>query len=198
MFSLSYLVATLSALALFALGWFVNNFRQKKSTDWKVNFDKLDKEHQAQTKQLNKHQKMVEQLKQKSESWKLEYQSSAQKIQELNKEHSSQALSIKEEEKTLRAELQNLKTEKDRAVTNLERIQKDNEKLREKYKRDVADGKEWRSERQTLERELKSTSEKLNRSSQIAEEYKGKYAEGRRDQQGQSDGKRNPYAEDQD
>ncbi len=177
MFSISYLFAILSGLALFVFGYLLSNFLKGKSKDWKVQFDELNKENQALNKKLNKEHKSAEQFRHKSESWKQEYQGSIKELQDLKKEMTTATQAHEEQLSAATQNYNTLKTEKERAVTTAERLQREVDKLKEKYKRDVADGKEWRSERQSLERTLKSTTDKLEKTTTIAEDYKGKYAE---------------------
>lgn len=176
MISTSYLAIILGGLVLFGLGWLLNNFiKGRKTKDWKVNYLELEKESKSQAKQLNKEKKQVEQLRQKSESWKHEFHALTQEGQQIKKDHRSSLVSLEEQNNMIRSELGTVKTERDRSVTSYEKLQKEHEKLKEKYKKDVLAGTEWRAERQGLERELKTTADKLEKSTAIATEYRGKY-----------------------
>lgn len=174
--SISYITATFCGIALFGLGWILNQFiRGNKSTDWKTSFLDLEKEHKAQSKQLNKEKKQVEQLRQKSESWKHEFHELTQELQMVKKGHKGTLVALEEQNKNSRAELSTIKNEKERSVNAYEKLKKEHEKLKEKYKNDVIAGTEWRSERDKLQRELKSTADRLEKSTVIANEYRGKY-----------------------
>jgi len=174
--SISYITATFCGIALFGLGWILNHFiRGNKSVDWMTNFQDLEKKHNSQSKQLNKEKKQVEQLRQKSESWKHEFHELTQELQLVQKDNRASMASLEEQNKGIRTELSSLKNEKDKAANALEKLQKEHEKLKEKYKTDVLAGTEWRSERDKLTRELKSTSDRLEKSTVIANEYRGKY-----------------------
>lgn len=176
MMSISYLAIALGGLALLCIGWLLNHLiRGSKYKDWKTNFLDLEKEHKSQAKQLNKEKKQVEQLRQKAESWKQEFHQLTQESLLIKKDHRASLTALEEQNKTVRTELSNTKTAKDRSVTAHEKLQKEHQKLKEKYKNDVLAGTEWRSEREKLQRELKDTSGRLEKTTVIANEYRGKY-----------------------
>lgn len=176
MIDISYLTAIFGGIALFGLGWLLNHFIiGNKSKDWKTNFLELEKEHNSQSKQLNKEKKQVEQLRQTSESWKQEFHELTQESLIIKKDHRASMAALEEQNKSVRTELSSIKTEKDRSVTAHEKLRKEHEKLKEKYKNDVLAGTEWRTERDQLTRELKNTADRLEKSQVIANEYRGKY-----------------------
>ncbi len=174
--SISYLTATFGGIALFGLGWLLNHFIiSGKSKDWKAKFLDLEKEHNHLGKQINKEKKQVEQLRQKSESWKHEFHELTQESLVIKKDHRASMSALEDQNKSVRAELSNIKSEKDRSVAAHDKLKIEHEKLKEKYKKDVAAGTEWRTERDRLTRDLKSTTERLEKSQVIANEYRGKY-----------------------
>jgi len=178
MFETSYLIAICAGLACIFGGWMLYKIlKGGQSKEWKQKFFTLEEESKSLAKQNNKLNKQVEQLRGKADSWKQEFHALTQDTQKIKKDHQLQLASINDQSNAIRSNFQTEKQEKERAVTALAKLQKEHEKLREKYNRDVAAGTEWRSERQKFERELKTTTDKLAKTTTIAEEYKGKYAE---------------------
>jgi len=178
MFSISYLVAILGAIACLLVGWVLHQvLRGGKSKEWKQKFLDLEAESKSHSKQLNKETKQKDQFRQKAESWKQEFHELTQETSKNKKDFQLRLKAMDEQTLTIRSEVQAEKQEKERAVTGLAKLKKEHEKLREKYNRDVASGNEWRSERQKFERELKTTTDKLQKTSVIAEDYKSKYAD---------------------
>lgn len=174
--SISYVVLILGGLALAALGWFLNHFIvSNKSKDWKVRSLELEKENKGLTKQLKKEKNQVEQLRQKADGWKQEFHALTQDAQQAKKSHKEKLVSVEDQVGKLRSELTAMKSQYDRSETTKQKVQNELEKLKAKYAKDVTAGENWRSERQNLERELKSVTDRLEKSTVIANEYRGKY-----------------------
>lgn len=176
MFAISYLVAIILGLALLALGWFLNQWLFiNKTKDFRVLNKELQKENSKIQKKLNKEIKAVDQLKQKSESWKLEYQALTKESQERKKEIDSLRAQNAQTVTELEKNSSNLKIERDRLETALNKLKKEHERLQEKYKKDVADEKSWRTDRDNMAREIKNLETKVNKLNTIGVDYKNKY-----------------------
>jgi len=176
MFTLSYLFATVCGLLFFFLGWLVNKLIEKnKYQEWQPRCKILEKDKSDLTKQLNKEQSQVENLRKKSESWKHEFHSLTQENQLKAKEFRSQIDDLRSRLAEGKSDYSKLKLERDKVTTTLERTRKELEKLKEKYDRDVAAGKEWRTDRAKMEREVKDLQSRLERQTVLANDYEKKY-----------------------
>lgn len=176
MTEISYLLLVFGAIAFLAIGWFVNQYiTNRKFKDWKTQAEKLEKENNGLTKQLKKEKNLVEQTRQKAEGWKQEFHALTQDSQQLVKEHKTRIAASNEQLNQIRGDLSQSKTQIERLETTKEKLRRELEKLKEKYARDVAAGENWRSERQRLERELKTTTDKLEKTTVISNDYRKKY-----------------------
>jgi chromosome segregation ATPase len=176
MFTLSYLVSFFWGLIFLLLGWVLNHFiAGRKVKDLKPEYDKLQKEYSNLGKALKKEKGIVEQMRNKAESWKQETQAANQNLHQKTKELKGQIEELNLLLKDSKDQQSKIKTEKERLASTLEKTQKELEKLKMKYQRDVADGKDWINERSKMEREIKDLTSKLEKSTLMANDYKKKY-----------------------
>ena len=176
MISFSYPIAAITALTIILITWLLSRYITSRSfNDWKVKFDKLNKEHLSMTKKIKKEVRATEQYKEKAESWKREYQHLNQKQQESAKEHKEQLESLKEKQILSSRQIESLKRELASINLKGERIKDDNDKLKAKYKKEVLGFKDWANERKKLETELKDITRKYEKQIVISKDFKIKY-----------------------
>ncbi len=175
MYTFSYLALIIGGLVLFGCGWLVNRLISGKSTGWKQKHDELEKSIRDIEKKLKKEEKTTDQFRAKSESWKHEYHALTQEHQRDATQHKDMKAQLEQQIYSLNEQFSKVQKDKVALENTLEKLQTEHERLKEKYKNDLAVGKDWRSAKMKMERELKSTQDRLEKTTIVSNDYKAKY-----------------------
>jgi len=174
--TLNNISATLFGLLLLIAGWLLNQFMfRNKNGDWVAKAKEAETENKNLSKKIKNQDNQIKELKNKSASWKQEFQLANKEIQDLRKSNSSSFEEMQSELNAVKSEL----VKKESALTVSERAnertRKELDQLKEKYKNDLSDVKQWKSEKSSFAAELDATRNKLTKVNSIAVDYKSKF-----------------------
>jgi len=158
----------------FLLGFLLKHLIGKSTgTNYKSQFESLEKEHATATKDLGRARKSLDNSHKERDSWKTKYEEANSKITSGQNAGKAEIKTLKENILASQKETATVNAEKERANTRFDRLKNEFESYKRKMQVEKEAIKGYKTELETLRKEEKSLSEQVEKLTKQNGDMKG-------------------------